>query len=201
MAIYANSTIESGTIDVEERETSGTVAVLAGGCFWGVEAVFERLKGVDEVLSGYSGGRAEYANYKHVSSGLTDHAESVKIVFNPEIISYQTLLEIFFLVAHNPTQLNYQGPDYGREYRSAIFYTDEEQRLVAKEYIEALDKSGIYPTTIVTELTELVAFYTAEEYHQNYMERNPNNPYIIQCDVPKIEDLEARYSHLLKEEI
>lgn len=197
--LFSTNQKEVTPINIEDIESDSTMAIFAGGCFWGVEAVFERLRGVEDVVSGYAGGRAETATYNQVATGITDHAESVMVTFDPEVVSYQTLLEIFFLVAHNPTQLNYQGPDYGREYRSAIFYTDEAQKTLAELYIKELDKSRYYSARVVTELNPLVAFYTAEEYHQNYMELNPNNPYIIQCDVPKIEDLERRYSHLLKE--
>jgi len=144
-------------------------AVLAGGCFWGMENLFQQVDGVVDVVSGYSGGSAETANYKTVSSGKTGHAESVKILYDPAIISYKTLLEIFFLKAHNPTELNYQGPDHGTQYRSAIFYTDDDQRETAKKAIEQLEQQKTYSKPIVTEVTSLKVFYPAEDYHQNYI--------------------------------
>ena len=172
-------------------------AVIAGGCFWGVEAVFERLEGVYDVMSGYSGGKESTASYNEVAYGKTDHAESVQIIFDPEVIPYATILEVFFSVAHDPTQLNYQGPDVGRQYRSAIFYANDEQQKTAESYIRELDKSDMYGDPIVTELVPLEAFYPAEEYHQDFMERNPNQPYIVYWDRPKIAKLEKEYPHLL----
>jgi len=180
-------------------ENSGTeTAVFAGGCFWGVEAVFEHLNGVKDVVSGYSGGSRETAEYYAVGSGTTGHAESVRIEYDPSVISYATLLKIFFHVAHDPTQLNYQGPDHGTQYRSAIFYTDEEQKEIAAKYIELLDDEGVFPERIVTELSPLDAFYPAEDYHQNFMMLNPNYPYIVYWDRPKVEFLESEYPDLLK---
>jgi len=177
-----------------ERET----AVFAGGCFWGVEAVFESLKGVEDVQSGYSGGPAQLANYKMVGTGTTGHAESVIVEYDPSLISYRKLLEVFFLVAHDPTQLNYQGPDRGTQYRSAIFYNSIEQKEEAVSYIENLEKKKVYGQPIVTELSELEAFYPAEEYHQDFMALNPNHPYIVYWDVPKIRLLKELYPRLLK---
>ncbi len=172
-------------------------AVLAGGCFWGVEGVFERLEGVDNAMSGYSGGDAKTAYYNIVSSGRTDHAESVEIIYDPSTVTYETLLEVFFTVAHDPTQLNYQKPDHGTQYRSAIFYADEEQKRIAEEYIRKLDASGAYQGEIVTEVSPLDAFYPAEEYHQDFMRNNPRHMYIVQWDVPKIEHLEREFPELL----
>lgn len=171
-------------------------AVFAGGCFWGVEAVFEHVKGVKDVKSGYSGGGGASANYELVSNGRTDHAESVKVTFDPSKVSYAKLLDVFFTVAHDPTQLNRQGPDVGRHYRSSIFYTNEEQRTAAAAYIEELGKSGKYQKPIVTEIAPLKKFYDAEAYHQNYMRKNPDQPYIVQHDKPKIEDLKNKFPDL-----
>jgi peptide-methionine (S)-S-oxide reductase len=181
---------------IEGAET----AVLAGGCFWGVEAVFERLEGVYDVASGYSGGLAETASYYRVASGRTDHAESVRIVYDPAVIAYTTILEVFFSVAHDPTQLNFQGPDVGPQYRSAIFYSDETQMADAEEYIRELESSGMYRQPIVTEVAPLEAFYDAEDAHQDFMELNPNHGYIVYWDKPKIDKLEKEYPHLLSDE-
>jgi peptide-methionine (S)-S-oxide reductase len=180
------------------REGAET-AVLAGGCFWGVEAVFERLEGVIDVVSGYSGGEAETATYQQVGSGRTGHAESVRIVFDPEIIAFDVLLEVFFSVAHDPTQLNYQGPDVGTEYRSAVFYASEEQKRITEEAIAKLDAEGAFRKPIVTEVSPLKEFYPAEDYHQDFMRLNPQHPYIVYWDVPKIKHLEEAYPELLTE--
>jgi peptide-methionine (S)-S-oxide reductase len=173
-------------------------AVFAGGCFWGVEAVFERLKGVQEVVSGYSGGEAKTAHYEIVSTGSTGHAESVRVTYDPAQVSYGTLLKVFFSVAHDPTQLNYQGPDHGTQYRSAIFYSDDTQRRVAEQYIRALDKAKVYRGKVVTQLSPLQAFYPAEEYHQDYLQHNPTQLYIMMWDLPKIAALEKEYPQLLR---
>jgi len=173
-------------------------AVFAGGCFWGVEAVFERLQGVQEVVSGYSGGEQKTASYPLVGTGRTGHAESVRITYDPARVSYGTLLKVLFSVAHDPTQLNYQGPDHGTQYRSAIFYADEGQRRVAEEYIRALDKARVFPRKIVTQLAPLEAFYPAEEYHQDYLKGNPTQPYIVMWDLPKLAHLEREYPQLLR---
>jgi peptide-methionine (S)-S-oxide reductase len=183
---------ESQTAKPETR-----TAVLAGGCFWGVEGVFERLRGVVDVASGYSGGDEKTAKYESVSMGNTGHAESVRIVYDPSRISYGTLLKVFFSVAHDPTQLNFQGPDVGTQYRSAIFYATEEQKRVAEEYIRALDKSGVFKNKIVTQVVPLKEFYPAEDYHQDFMVRNPDYPYIVYWDLPKIANLEKEYPDLV----
>jgi peptide-methionine (S)-S-oxide reductase len=172
-------------------------AVFAGGCFWGMEGVFERLKGVAGVVSGYSGGTKVSPSYEEVSSGTTGHAESVQITFDPAKISYGTLLKVFFSVAHDPTQLNYQGPDEGTQYRSAIFYANDSQKRIAQEYIRALDAARVFPDRIVTEVTALTAFYPAEDYHQHFMDRNPNYPYIVYWDLPKVANLEKLYPQLV----
>jgi len=169
------------------------VAVFAGGCFWGVEAVFEHVKGVTDVTSGYSGGKKETADYETVSSGKTGHAESVKVKFDPSVVSYSQLLEVFFSVAHDPTQLNYQGPDHGTQYRSAIFYSDDEQRRNALAYIEKINQAKMYPGPIVTQVVPLEAFYEAESYHQDYMKHNPNEPYIVYNDAPKVAALKKKF--------
>jgi peptide-methionine (S)-S-oxide reductase len=172
-------------------------AVLAGGCFWGMEGIFERLKGVAEVTSGYSGGNADTAQYEVVSTGSTGHAESVRITYDPKQISYGTLLKIYFSVAHDPTQLNFQGPDEGTQYRSAIFYANATQKQVAEEYIRSLDAAKVFPKPIVTQVVPLKAFYPAEEYHQHFMDRNPNYPYIVYWDRPKVARLEQIYPDLI----
>ncbi len=172
-------------------------AVFAGGCFWGVESLFEQLYGVLDVESGYSGGSEDSATYNQVSSGKTNHAEAVRIIYDPKLIDYNTLLKVFFTVAHDSTQLNYQGPDKGRQYRSAIFYTDNEQKNKAEQYILELSASGIYEDEIVTRVTELKAFYPAEDYHQDFLINNQFHPYIIRYDIPKLEDLNRMYPELL----
>jgi peptide-methionine (S)-S-oxide reductase len=161
-------------------------AVFAGGCFWGVQAVFQHTQGVLNAVSGYSGGPREHANYEHVSAGLTTHAEAVQITYDPKQISYGRLLQILFSVAHDPTQLNRQGPDSGTQYRSAIFYLDARQKEVAERYIAQLDAAKAFPDKIVTQLTPLAAFYPAEPYHQDYATLHPNSPYIAQFDRPKL---------------
>jgi len=174
-------------------------AVFAGGCFWGVQTTFERIKGVEKTWAGYSGGTKETANYSAVSIETTGHAESVKVVFDPSKISYGTLLRVFFSVVHDPTQLNQQGPDKGTSYRSVIFYTSSEQEKIAKAYIAQLDAVKAFPRKIVTEIVPLQAFYEAEEYHQDYAEKNPNNPYIQVCDIPKVHALQAQFPELFQE--
>ena len=174
-------------------------AVLAGGCFWGVEAVFERLDGVLDVASGYSGGDADTASYYEVGSGTTGHAESVEIIYDPDRIDFKVLLEVFFNVAHDPTQLNYQGPDRGTEYRSAVFYADEEQKRITEQYIKELAAEKIYAGPIVTQVVPLEEFYPAEDYHQDFMQLNPEHPYILYWDLPKIIHLEKTYPELLAE--
>ena len=171
-------------------------AVVAGGCFWGVEAVFERLRGVSNAVSGYTGGKKATAHYEMVSSGLTGHAESVEITYDPSQISYGKLLQVFFSVAHDPTQLNRQGPDVGTSYRSAIFYANDEQKRLATAYIQQLDQAHIFPRSIVTQVVPLKGFYRAEDYHQDYALHNPDNPYIFVCDRPKIEALKQQFPDL-----
>ena len=177
---------------------SEQTAVLAGGCFWGVQAVFEHLKGVRSVTSGYSGGRVKAPSYELVSSGLTGHAESVSIKFDPSQISYGQLLMIFFSVAHDPTQLNRQGPDDGTQYRSAIFYSNDEQRRIANAYIEQLDAAKVYPRKIVSEVVPFKAFFPAEDYHQDYLKTHTDQPYIVYNDLPKLEHLKKQFPELYR---
>jgi peptide-methionine (S)-S-oxide reductase len=173
-------------------------AVLAGGCFWGVEAVFDRLKGVSSVVSGYAGGSKLTAHYEIVGTGMTGHAESVKITYDPSQITYGQLLEVFFSVAHDPTQLNRQGPDSGTQYRSAIFFNSEDQKRVAQAYIQQLDAAKLFRQRIVTEVATLNGFYPAEEEHQHFLDRNPDNPYIVYNDLPKLSRLKKQFPELLK---
>jgi peptide-methionine (S)-S-oxide reductase len=173
-------------------------AVLAGGCFWGVEAVFEHVKGVSRVTSGYSGGSAETAKYGAVSAGETGHAESVRVVYDPSKISYGQLLKVFFSVAHDPTELNRQGPDTGTQYRSAIFYGNEEQKRIAEAYVAQLNKAKAFPAPIVTRVSALQSFHDAESYHQDYLVNHPTEPYIVINDMPKIENLRKHFPGLYK---
>lgn len=194
------SPIPVAAVDAPLAESSGrSTAVFAGGCFWGTQSVFERVKGVVATTAGYAGGSAETASYGQVTTETTGHAESVKVVYDPAQISYGQLLRIFFSVAHDPTQLNRQGPDVGTSYRSAIFYNDEEQRKIAQAYIAQLDAERIFSGRIVTEVTPLQGFYDAESYHQDYALHNPDNPYILVCDRPKIEALKQLYPELFRE--
>lgn len=181
--------------DLKGKQT----AVFAGGCFWGVEAVFEHVKGVVDVRSGYSGGTAKTANYDAIGSGKTGHAESVEVVFDPAVVSYNDLLKVFFLVAHDPTELNRQGPDEGPQYRSAIFYSGDEQKQAAESYIAELNAAKTYSGPIVTQLNALEKFYVAEDYHQDYLVLHPNEAYIRVNDIPKVEDLKKRFPEIYVE--
>ncbi|AFY97033.1 peptide-methionine (S)-S-oxide reductase MsrA [Chamaesiphon minutus] len=186
-------------VDIPATKVKGEqTIVLAGGCFWGIEAVFEDLKGVSSVVSGYSGGTAVTANYNLVSTGMTDHAEAVKITYDPQQISYGQLLKIYFLIAHDPTQVNRQEPDSGTQYRSAIFFNNPEQQQVAKAYIDRLNKSRIFPKPIATQVVPLTKFYAAEEYHQNFIVRNPTQAYIVRFDLPKLAQLRQQFPNLIK---
>lgn len=171
-------------------------AVFAGGCFWGTQSVFERLKGVIKTTAGYAGGAASTATYDQVTTETTGHAESVEVVYDPSKITYGQLLRIFFSVAHDPTQLNRQGPDVGTSYRSAIFYKNDEQRRIATAYIAQLDAAKAFPKPIVTEVTPLRGFYRAEDYHQDYALHHPDNPYILVCDRPKVSALKEQFPDL-----
>jgi peptide-methionine (S)-S-oxide reductase len=185
---------------VDEHSTAHSeTAVFAGGCFWGVQSVFERVKGVLSTMAGYSGGSAETATYRQVVTETTGHAESVEVIYDPSRITYGQLLRIYFSVAHDPTQLNRQGPDVGTSYRSAIFYTSEEQARLAKAYIAQLNQEKVFAKPIVTEVTPLNAFYRAEKYHQDYAYYNPDNPYIQVCDRPKIAALKQQFPGLFVE--
>ena len=178
---------------------SERTAVLAGGCFWGIEAVFEHLHGVVNVRSGYAGGTADTAKYEIVSEGRTGHAESVQIVYDPSQISYGQLLQVFFSVAHDPTELNRQGPDVGTQYRSVIFFADEEQKRVAQGYINQINKAKIFRRSIVTQVVSLNAFYEAEAYHQDYAAHHPTDLYIAINDLPKVAHLREQFSKLYRE--
>ncbi len=172
--------------------------VLAGGCFWGMEAVFESLKGVSKVVSGYAGGSKATAHYEIVSTGLTGHAESVEVTFDPSKITFSQLLKVYFTVAHDPTQLNRQTPDTGPQYRSAIFYTTDNQKRTAQAYIRQLTNAKVFHDSIVTQLVPLRGFFPAEDYHQHYFDRNPNDSYIVYNDKPKVEQLRKQFPALVK---
>jgi peptide-methionine (S)-S-oxide reductase len=187
--------VDAPTPAVEGLQT----AVLAGGCFWGVQAVFQHVKGVSGAVSGYAGGSKATAVYDIVSSGRTGHAEAVQIKFDPRQISYGKILQVFFSVAHNPTELNRQGPDVGTQYRSAIFYQDDTQRRVAESFIAQLNQTGVFRRPIVTKLDPLAAFYPAEDYHQDYATRHPNQPYIVFNDRPKVENLRRLFPDIYRE--
>ena len=173
-------------------------AVLAGGCFWGMEAVFDELRGVTNVVSGFSGGASATAHYDMVSTGTTGHAESVEITYDPAVVSYKQLLQVYFTVAHDPTELDYQGPDHGTQYRSAIFYAGPEQKRVAEAEIRELTAAHAFNAPIVTKLVPLRAFYPAEAYHQHFVARNPDYPYVVYNDLPKLKTLREKYPGLLK---
>lgn len=173
-------------------------AIFASGCFWCTEAVFERVKGVEDVVSGYSGGPEKNPTYSEVSAGRTEHAEAVRVIYDPEVVSYHELVEMFF-ASHDPTQLNRQGPDVGKQYRSAIFYRNNEEKQTAEEVMKELDASGKYKRPIVTEITPFTAFYEAEDYHQNYYELHPDQPYVSSVSRPKVEKFMKEYKHKLKE--
>jgi peptide-methionine (S)-S-oxide reductase len=185
------------TTDIPATSAKGPqIAVFAGGCFWGVDAVFKHVKGVSNVVSGYAGGAAKSADYEMVSTGMTGHAESVQVTYDPAQVSYGQLLTVFFSVAHDPTQLNRQGPDTGTQYRSAIFTTNDEQKRVAQAYVAQLDKAKVFPRPIVTEIVPLPAFYPAEAYHQNYLALHPTQPYIVYNDLPKVANLKTQFPTL-----
>ena len=196
----AKTPVPAATSDSALAQTPGKqTAVFAGGCFWGTQSVFERVKGVISTTAGYAGGSASTATYDQVTQENTGHAESVKVVFDPSKITYGQLLRIFFSVAHDPTQLNRQGPDVGSSYRSVIFYSNDEQQKISKEYIAQLDAAKIFPKPIVTQVVPLKGFYDAESYHQDYALHNPDNPYIMVCDRPKIEALKQEFPELFKD--
>ena len=181
------------------KEKAERKVVLAGGCFWGVEAVFERVKGVIDSKSGYAGGSANTADYRMVSSGRTGHAEAVLVTYDPSQVTYGQLLKVFFSVAHDPTELNRQGPDRGTQYRSAIFYADDEQKQIAEAYIAQLNRAQLFPQPIVTQVNPLDKFYDAEAYHQDYLEHHPDEPYIVINDLPKVHNLRKYMPELYRE--
>jgi peptide-methionine (S)-S-oxide reductase len=186
------------SVDEYRSEKKTETVVLAGGCFWGVEAVYDAVKGVSDAVAGYAGGSKSTAHYEMVSTGATGHAESVEIVFDPSQISFGQLLKIYFSVVHDPTELNRQGPDEGTQYRSEIFYTSEEQKRVAEAYIQQLSAAKVFRRPIVTKVAPLQAFYRAEDYHQDYVAHNPHQPYVAYNDLPKLTNLRAEYPELLK---
>ena len=193
----SSATIPGPAVDASLAASHGEqTAVVAGGCFWGIQAVFQHVKGVISATSGYSGGAAKAAEYETVSTGDTGHAESVKIIYDPSKITYGELLRVFFSVAHDPTELNRQGPDVGTQYRSVIFYGDDEQKRIAEGYIAQLDRAKVFPRPIVTQVVALKAFYPAEAYHQNYAANHPNNPYIVFNDAPKVANLKQQFPDL-----
>jgi peptide-methionine (S)-S-oxide reductase len=175
------------------------MTVFAGGCFWGIEALFEHVDGVTSVVSGYAGGRMASPTYEQVSLGTTGHAESVRITFDPGVVSFATLLEVFFSVAHDPTELNRQGPDIGTQYRSAIFYVTDEQRRLAESYIAHLAEVKTFSGPVVTQIVPFEAFFAAEEYHQGYLARHPRDPYIVRYDLPKLAALKRRFPELYRD--
>jgi len=185
-------------VDISGAARTQAVAVFAGGCFWGVEAVFENLRGVADVVSGYAGGSQATAHYEIVGTGRTGHAESVQVTYDPSQISYGKLLQVFFSVAHDPTEMNRQGPDEGTQYRSAIFYSSDDQKRVAEAYIQQLNNAKVFRHPIVTQLTPLAGFFPAEQYHQHFIDRNPDYPYVVYNDLPKLEHLRRLYPDLLK---
>jgi peptide-methionine (S)-S-oxide reductase len=197
IACAAKAPIPAATTDVKLASTPGkATAVFAGGCFWGTQAVFERVKGVLKTTVGYAGGSASTATYGQVTTETTGHAESVEVVYDPSKLTYGQLLRIFFSVAHDPTTLNRQGNDVGTSYRSAIFYSNDEQKRLAQAYIAQLDAQKVFHGKIVTEVTPLKGFYRGEEYHQDYALKNPNNPYIMVCDRPRIAALKEQFPEL-----
>ena len=176
-------------------------AVFSGGCFWGVDAVFKHVKGVNRVVSGYAGGAANTAQYETVSTGTTGHAESVQVTYDPSKVSYDDLLKVFFFVAHDPTELNRQGPDSGTQYRSSIFYENDAQKKMADDYIAQLDQKRAFSKPIVTKVVPLTGFYPAEDYHQNYLELHPDQPYILFNDLPKLEQFQKDLPGLYQQQV
>ena len=203
----AASSASNGEVDIAglaptPQTNAGTkpvgaeTAVFAGGCFWGVDAVFKHVKGVFDVRSGYAGGKVKSPSYERVSEGDTGHAESVRVTYDPAKVSYSQLLTVFFSVAHDPTEKNRQGPDVGTQYRSAIFYTSDEQKKAATDFIAAIENAKVFSKPVVTEVAPLDAFYEAEGYHQNYLAQHPTDPYIVYNDLPKLEDLKKKFPDL-----
>jgi peptide-methionine (S)-S-oxide reductase len=195
-ATPAVTALPNANLDPKPNVAGTQTAVFAGGCFWGIQAVFQHVKGVVSSTSGYSGGKAATAHYEMVSDGDTGHAESVRVTFDPAQVSYGQLLKVFFSVAHDPTELNRQGPDTGTQYRSAIFYANEEQKRIAQAYIEQLTKAKVFSRPIVTQVVPLDKFYEAEGYHQDYLKNHPDEPYIVYNDIPKVENLRKQFPEL-----
>jgi peptide-methionine (S)-S-oxide reductase len=193
-ALFPKPAVDEALASSSKPET----AVFAGGCFWGVQAVFEHVKGVQTATSGYSGGHVKSPGYELVSTGVTGHAESVQVSWDPSKITYGQLLMVYFSVAHDPTQLNRQGPDSGTQYRSSIFYANEEQKRIAEAYLAQLTAAGVYSRPIVTKVVPLEAFYEAEGYHQDYLKKNPDNPYIVFNDLPKLARLQKEFPALYR---
>ena len=198
-AAETSTAIPAPAFDAPEAASDRpSTAVLAGGCFWGVQAVFQHVKGIESAVSGYAGGDKALAHYHDVSSGRSGHAESVEVIFNPRIITYGQILQIYFSVAHDPTQVDRQGPDVGTQYRSAIFYTTDAQKHTAAAFIQQLEREKRFDRPIVTQLVPLAAFYPAENYHQHFVARNPYYPYVVINDLPKLEQLRRQYPQLVK---
>ena len=195
-----NRAIPAPVVDAPAIASGPQVAVLAGGCFWGLQGMFEHVRGVTKVVAGYSGGNADTAHYEMVGTETTGHAESVQITFDPKQITYGQLLQLYFSVAHDPTQLNRQGPDRGPSYRSEIFYATAEQERVARAYVAQLTKANIFKSPIVTKIEPLRGFYAAEDYHQDYLIHNPTQPYIVYNDLPKIEALKRVYPQMYRDQ-
>jgi len=192
----SSNTVPDPAFNPQAATSGNQSAVFAGGCFWGMEGVFEHLKGVSDVVTGYAGGDATTATYEQVSSGDTDHAESVKVTYDPAKISYGDLLKVYFFVAHDPTQLNRQGPDLGKQYRSEIFFANDQQKQVAEAYIQQLNAAKVFTQPIVTQMAPLTQFYAAEAYHQDFIDRNPLKPYVVIHDLPQIRQLQAEFPDL-----
>jgi len=195
-AAAAPVVLPTPTIAAELTAAPLDTAVFAGGCFWGIEAVFEHIKGVRSAVSGYAGGTTASPDYEEVSTGTTGHAESVRVVYDPAVVSYGQLLQVFFSVAHDPTQLNRQGPDHGTQYRSAIFYRTADQQRAAEGYVKQLTAAKTFSRPIVTQIVPLTAFYPAEDYHQDYMAHHPDQPYIVYNDAPKVAQLKQQFPRL-----
>ena len=195
-AANANVTLPEPAADAAVLKAGTQTAVFAGGCFWGVDAVFKHVKGVTKVVSGYAGGAAGTAQYEEVGTGRTGHAEAVEVTYDPAVVSYGTLLKVFFTVAHDPTELNRQGPDVGTQYRSTVFVANDAQRSAAAAYVAELTKASVFRRPIVTTLEPLKAFYAAEAYHQNYLALHPNQPYIVINDMPKLAVLKQKMPEL-----
>ena len=194
----SQSTFPAPAQDARRASGAEQTAVLAGGCFWGVEAVFERLAGVKDVVSGFAGGTRASARYELVSAGTTGHAEAVRIVYDPSVITYGQLLKVFFAVAHDPTELNRQGPDEGPQYRSSVFFDSAEQKAIAEAYVKQLNDARVFDRPIATTVVKLEGFYPAEAYHQDFVRHHPSYPYVVFNDLPKLRHLEKSFPELIK---